>query len=119
LLLRVKAVARERGRLLHVHTAQGERETIQIEGRYGTRPVAFLDSIGYLDEQLLAVHLTDATEEEAALVARRGARMILCSGSIGIIDGIVPRGRSGRRAGWWRWGRIRPPATIATTCSMR
>jgi 5-methylthioadenosine/S-adenosylhomocysteine deaminase len=99
LLLRVKEVARERGTLLHVHTAQGERETIQIEGRYGTRPVAFLDSIGYLDEQLLVVHLTDATEEEAALVAQRGARMILCSGSIGIIDGIVPPARAFREAG--------------------
>lgn len=39
---------------------------------------------------LVAVHLTDANETEAALVAQRGASMVVCSGSIGIIDGIVP-----------------------------
>jgi 5-methylthioadenosine/S-adenosylhomocysteine deaminase len=99
LLLRVKELARERGTRLHLHAAQGDRETIQIEGRYGMRPIPFLDSIGFLDEMLLAVHLTDATEEEAALVARRGASMILCSGSIGIIDGIVPPARAFREAG--------------------
>lgn len=90
LLLEVKRLAVERHTLLHVHTAQGDRETAQIELRYGRRPVAWLDELGYLDEHLLAVHLTDATEEEAALVARRGAAMVLCSGSIGIIDGVVP-----------------------------
>ena len=61
-----------------------------MEMRYGKRPIAWLDEIGYLDEHLLAVHLTDANEDEAKLVAKRGASMVLCSGSIGIIDGIVP-----------------------------
>ncbi|PIB61100.1 hypothetical protein, partial [Pseudomonas sp. 2822-17] len=52
--------------------------------------IAFLDEIGYLNERLLAVHLTEATKEETEQVARSGASMINCSGSIGIIDGIVP-----------------------------
>jgi len=47
----------------------------------------------------LAVHLTEATEDEAALIATRGARMALCSASIAIIDGIVPPARAFRRAG--------------------
>jgi 5-methylthioadenosine/S-adenosylhomocysteine deaminase len=58
-----------------------------------------LDEIGYLDDQLLAVHLTEATDEEAALLARRGVRMALCSGSIGLIDGIVPPAHAFRQAG--------------------
>jgi 5-methylthioadenosine/S-adenosylhomocysteine deaminase len=67
--------------------------------RYGKRTPAYLDQLGYLDDQLLAVHLTEATEDEAALVASRGARMALCSGSIGIIDGIVPPSKAFRDAG--------------------
>ena len=55
--------------------------------RYGKRPTAFLDELGYLDESLIAVHLTDCTDEEAALIAKRGASMIVNPGSIGIIDG--------------------------------
>jgi 5-methylthioadenosine/S-adenosylhomocysteine deaminase len=45
------------------------------------------------------VHLTEASQEEAALVARCGARLALCSGSIGIIDGIVPPAHAFRSTG--------------------
>jgi 5-methylthioadenosine/S-adenosylhomocysteine deaminase len=45
------------------------------------------------------VHLTEATDDEAALIAGRGARMALCSGSIGVIDGIVPPAKAFRDAG--------------------
>jgi 5-methylthioadenosine/S-adenosylhomocysteine deaminase len=89
-LLYVKRLAAADGLLLHMHVAQGDREIDQMIKRYGKRTPAFLDQIGYLDDQLLAVHLTEATDDETALIAYSGARMVLCSGSIGIIDGIVP-----------------------------
>ena len=38
---------------------------------------------------MIAVHLTDCNDEEAALIAKRGAGMIVNPASIGIIDGIV------------------------------
>jgi len=99
LLLEIQRCAEQSGSLIHMHTQQGDRETAQTMMRYGKRPVAWLDEIGYLDERLIAVHLTDATEDEAALVARRGASMTLCSGSIGIIDGIVPPAKAFQDAG--------------------
>jgi 5-methylthioadenosine/S-adenosylhomocysteine deaminase len=98
-LVQVKRVAEREGWMIHMHVAQGDREIDQMVKRYGQRTPAYLDEIGYLDEQLLAVHLTEASDEEAALIARRGARMALCSGSIGIIDGIVPPARAFREAG--------------------
>src|SRR5262245_28555146 len=99
LLLEVQRAARERRTKIHMHTAQGDRETAQMLLRYGERSIPWLDALGYLDAQLLAVHLTDATEPEAELVARRGASMALCSGSIGIIDGVVPPARAFQSAG--------------------
>ncbi len=98
-LLQVKRIADREGWMIHMHVAQGDREIDQMLKRYGQRTPAYLDQIGYLDDQLLAVHLTEATDEEAALIARRGARMALCSGSIGIIDGIVPPAHVFRSAG--------------------
>jgi 5-methylthioadenosine/S-adenosylhomocysteine deaminase len=77
LLLEVQRAARERRTKIHMHTAQGDRETAQMRLRYGQRSIAWLDALGYLDASLLAVHLTDASEEEAKLVARRGATMAL------------------------------------------
>jgi 5-methylthioadenosine/S-adenosylhomocysteine deaminase len=98
-LLEAKRIADREGWLIHMHVAQGDREIDQMLKRYGQRTPAFLQKIGYLDEQLLAVHLTEATDEETELIARSGARMALCSGSIGIIDGIVPPAYVFRSAG--------------------
>jgi 5-methylthioadenosine/S-adenosylhomocysteine deaminase len=98
-LLDVKRIAQREGLMIHMHVAQGDREIDQMLKRYGQRTPAFLDRLGYLDDQLLAVHLTEASDEEAALIASRGAGMALCSGSIGIIDGIVPPAYAFRAAG--------------------
>ncbi|MBS3030738.1 MAG: amidohydrolase family protein (plasmid) [Dolichospermum sp. DET50] len=99
MLRAAKEIAQREGLMLHFHVAQGDRETEQIVKRYGKRPIAFLAEIGYLDEQLLAVHLTDATDEEVIQVAKSGAGMVLCSGMIGTIDGIVPPAHVFRQAG--------------------
>ncbi len=98
-LLQVKRLAERAGLMIHMHVAQGDREINQMLKRYGERTPAFLAELGYLDKQLLAVHLTEATDDEAALVARSSVGMALCSGSIGIIDGIVPPAHAFRQAG--------------------
>jgi 5-methylthioadenosine/S-adenosylhomocysteine deaminase len=98
-LLQVKRIADREGLMIHMHVAQGDREIDQMLQRYGQRTPAFLDDLGYLDEGLLAVHLTEATDDEATLIAQSGARMALCSGSIGLIDGIVPPAHTFRAAG--------------------
>ena len=99
LLLRIQKLAKERNTKIHMHVQQGDRETYQMVGRYGRRPIAYLSQLGYLDESLIAVHLTDARDDEAKVVAESGASMLLCSGSIGIIDGIVPPARAFQEAG--------------------
>jgi 5-methylthioadenosine/S-adenosylhomocysteine deaminase len=90
MLLRVQAEAHKRGTLMHLHVAQDPRENTATLQRYGMRAIPFLDSLGLLGPDLIAVHLCFAEPEEVELVARRGARMVCCSNSIGIIDGVVP-----------------------------
>ncbi|MBM7634337.1 amidohydrolase family protein [Geomicrobium sediminis] len=90
LLLDVNEYARKHNTLVHMHVAQGDREITQMIQRYGKRSIDYLQELNLLDKSLMAVHLTEATKEEVAIVAKSGASMILCSGSIGIIDGIVP-----------------------------
>lgn len=98
-LLEVKRLAEQHGLMIHMHVAQGDREIDQMVKRFGKRTPAYLQEIGYLNNQLLAVHLTEATDDETEMIARSGAHMALCSGSIGIIDGIVPPAHIFRRAG--------------------
>jgi 5-methylthioadenosine/S-adenosylhomocysteine deaminase len=90
LLQEIKKLSRKYKTKIHMHVAQGDREINQVVKRYGMRSIPWLDSIGYLDEQLIAVHLTEALDEEVTLLAKRGASMIHCPGSIGLIDGMVP-----------------------------
>ncbi len=98
-LLEIKRIAEREGWMIHMHVAQGDREMEQLQKRYGHRTPELLADIGLLDAQLLAVHLTEASDVEAARIARSGAHMVLCSGSIGIIDGVVPPAQAFREAG--------------------
>jgi len=90
LLEEIKELSNKTGYKIHMHVAQGDREIDQMEKRYGIRSIPFLEKQGLIDEDLIAVHLTEATAEETYLLAEKGAKMIHCPGSIGIIDGLVP-----------------------------
>ena len=90
LLLRVKEEAVKRGKLSHIHVAQGNREAIQMRLRYGTTTIKYLDAIGFLDDRVIAAHCHQTTEDEVAILAQRGVRYASCPASIALIDGIVP-----------------------------
>lgn len=99
LLLRAQTEARKRGTSIHLHVAQDEREQKATLRRAGLRAIPYLDSIGLLAPDTMAVHLSTATLDEVELVAKRGGRMICCSNSIGIIDGVVPPAAAFKAAG--------------------
>jgi 5-methylthioadenosine/S-adenosylhomocysteine deaminase len=90
LLLRIKEYALQYNTSIHMHVAQGDREINQMIMRYGKRTIPFLQDIGYLDEHLLAVHLTEASPQETQLMASQGTGMIFCPTSIALIDGLIP-----------------------------
>ncbi|MHA2386063.1 MAG: amidohydrolase family protein [Candidatus Thorarchaeota archaeon] len=90
LLLHVKELADEHELRIHMHVAQGGRERAQMEARYGISTISYLDNLGFLDSRLIAVHCHDTTESELDFLAKNGANMVGCPGSIGLIDGITP-----------------------------
>jgi 5-methylthioadenosine/S-adenosylhomocysteine deaminase len=103
LLLEIKNLAEKYDVGIHMHLAQGDREVAQMTKRYGKRSVEYAQELGLLDERLLAIHLTTATEEEVKVVAESGAGMVLCTGSIAILGGNLPPaeefGKYSRRVG--------------------
>lgn len=90
LLQKVKRIAKEKRTKIHMHLAQGTRETEQMQMRYQQRTIPFLEKLDYFDEDYIGIHLTDATKEEVETVAVHKGNMILCSNSIGVIAGRVP-----------------------------
>jgi 5-methylthioadenosine/S-adenosylhomocysteine deaminase len=90
LLIRVKEVAKDYSKLCHIHVAQGRREEIQLKLRYGTSTVRFLDDISYLDDNIIAAHCHQTSDQEIEILAKRKVRYISCPSSIALIDGITP-----------------------------
>lgn len=99
MLMKVRKLAKERKTKVHMHLSQGSRETKQMEMRYGMRSIPWLNERNYFDEDLIGIHLTDALDEEVKIVAGNKSSMVLCSASIGIIDGIAPPAKKFQDAG--------------------
>lgn len=92
LLKEIKERAANRDSKIHMHIAQGQRERLQIQRRYGkdASTVKELEKNGILDDQLIAAHIHDTSREEKELMIKRGVSMIGCPSSISNIDGILP-----------------------------
>ena len=92
LLETVRERAAGRDSSIHVHVAQGRRERLQIEARYGrgVSTVDVLEDLGILSDRLIAVHCHGTTNDERARLAAAGVRMVGCPSSIAAIDGVVP-----------------------------
>lgn len=99
LMEKCRRLAEEHDLGLHMHLAQGPRETIQMQVRYGKRSIPFMEELGYLDSRLLVAHITEATEDEVALLVERGVSLAACYGSQAIINGQMPPGRLFRQLG--------------------
>ncbi len=110
LLQAAKTWTRQRGLPLAVHVAESKEETeflltgtgswkdflIErgkwVEGWKAPRttPVKYLERLGLLDENTLAVHLTQADEADLSLLRKRNVRIVVCPRSNYFIVGSLP-----------------------------
>ena len=68
--------SRERDCMLHVHVAEARYEGEQSLAQYGRTPIALLDDLGALGERTVAIHAIYLDDDDRALLARTGARVI-------------------------------------------
>jgi cytosine/adenosine deaminase-related metal-dependent hydrolase len=89
LLLATRKVARERGLLTHMHTAQSLFEYHEIKRRHGKTPIQYLYDMGFLDPDVIVTHViyttlnpaTGSSSRDAAdleLLAKSGAMVAHC-----------------------------------------
>ena len=62
-------LAKEENIPLHIHVAETQEESGIILKRYGKRPLAFLDDLGYLDHQAVFAHGVELNEAEIERLA--------------------------------------------------
>ena len=90
-LLMAKELADEYGLLLHIHVAETKGEVERIKEEYGTTPILHLDSVGFLDKNVLCAHVVWTTEEEREILKEKEAKVAHCPESnLKLASGIAP-----------------------------
>jgi len=84
-------LAAEWGVPWHIHVAEGQYEGEATRKEHGLGPLAWMASLGAVDERLRIVHGVWLDDDEIALLGRAGGGLIHCAGSnLFLGDGIAP-----------------------------
>ncbi len=76
---------------VHLHLHETAQEVQQSIDQYGLRPIARLDRLGFFNDRLIAVHMTQLTEAEIHLCAERGVSVVHCPESnLKLASGFCP-----------------------------
>jgi 5-methylthioadenosine/S-adenosylhomocysteine deaminase len=73
-----KAITRARGLPFFIHLAETRQEVEQTNHQTGMSPVAYLDNLGLLDENTVAVHGVWLDEADRQLLAERRIKLVHC-----------------------------------------
>jgi len=68
--------ARDERCMMHVHVAEASYEGEVTLEKFGATPINLLDRLEALDERTVAIHAIYISDEEKALLAKRGSRVI-------------------------------------------
>jgi len=74
----VRAVADAEKVAIHTHLAEGPQEVAYVAETYGTTPVRWVHSLGFLGPDVTAAHCTQLTDDDIAIMAETGTRIGHC-----------------------------------------
>ncbi|NTU42050.1 MAG: amidohydrolase, partial [Nitrospirales bacterium] len=90
-LKRSKALAERLGSRLHIHLSETEWEIGESLVRFQKRPVEHLESLGFLDETVLAAHCVWLEDNEIEIMAKRRVGVSHCMESnLKLASGFAP-----------------------------
>jgi 5-methylthioadenosine/S-adenosylhomocysteine deaminase len=88
---RLAVLANELDTRVHIHVAETADEVWESVEKHNQRPVERIAKAGLLNQQLLAVHMTQLTEAEIGEVATAGASVVHCPESnMKLASGVCP-----------------------------
>jgi 5-methylthioadenosine/S-adenosylhomocysteine deaminase len=90
-LKRARQVADKYDIPIHIHLSETKWEVNEIKNRYRMTPVEYLDSLGFLDEKVLAAHCIWVEDDEIDLLAKRKVGVSHCMESnLKLASGFAP-----------------------------
>jgi len=64
--------------VIHTHLAEGPQEIAYVAGTYGTTPVQWLHSLGFLKSDVTAAHCTQLNDDDIRIMAETDTRIAHC-----------------------------------------
>jgi len=90
-LQRVMTYAEEMDIPVHMHVHEIAHEVVEAVDKTGQRPLARLEQLGLVSPRLMAVHMTQLTDEEIKHIALRGTHVVHCPESnMKLASGFCP-----------------------------
>ncbi|CAG0980070.1 partial 5-methylthioadenosine/S-adenosylhomocysteine deaminase, partial [Gammaproteobacteria bacterium] len=84
---------------VHLHLHETNQEIEDSRREHGVRPFARIQSLGLVNDHLIAVHMTQLTDAEIAACAEAGVSVVHCvESNLKLASGFCPAGKL-RRAG--------------------
>lgn len=96
---RVREVADAYGLVIHTHLSEGPQEIAYVAETYGTRPVQWLNDLGFLKPDVTAAHCTQLDDTDIRILAETGTKIAHCPCCNAKLDSGTLRLRSVREAG--------------------
>lgn len=91
LLLKAKDLAEKHKTRLHIHIAESQKEVKDSKEQRGAPPFEYLDKIGFLGENVLAVHSVWASKKEIGILKRRDVKVVHNPiSNMKIANGVAP-----------------------------
>ncbi|HED36135.1 MAG TPA: TRZ/ATZ family hydrolase [Gammaproteobacteria bacterium] len=88
---RIRVLADEMDLPVHIHLHETAQEIEQSLHSYAKRPLARLNDLGLVSPNLMAVHFTQANDDEIALLAKSGSHVVHCPESnLKLASGFCP-----------------------------
>jgi len=76
LLQLIREEATKNGFRIHIHLSETKWELEEIKRRTGMTPIEYLDSIGFLKDDVMAIHVVWPTEGDINILARRNVKVV-------------------------------------------
>lgn len=96
---RVREVADDQGVVIHTHLSEGPQEIAYVRETYGTRPVQWLHSLGFLKGDVTAAHCTQLDDDDIRILADTGTKIAHCPCCNAKLDSGTLRLHACREAG--------------------
>lgn len=76
LLRRCAEEARENGLILHIHLAETKQEVDDCQREHGMSPVRYLESIGFLGDDVVAAHMVHLDDDDIRIAKEQGVTLV-------------------------------------------